>query len=158
MFTARARITIEFNKAFKTLHRITLNLNSDEYAIGRASNAEEYGSGEQARVRDIITKEASSDKHNMISVLNSHEELIDIPSVYIHSNKIVFAPYLVNVSRDIGVLRWSENSKKYFFTSSCPRTQIFVNRTNIKKDEKIVLKNLDKIEDGKLVFSITIEC
>ena len=140
---------------------VELNLDSDSYAIGRANNELEFGSGNEKSIRLRITKEANANPDQVISILNKHLELKNIPAVYItahkgYGKKIVFAPYLLSVSRDIGVLSW--NKSEYRFTSSGPSSRIFIkgiDTIEVKKGEQKYLHHCDKLVDGTETFEIT---
>ena len=162
LLTSKAKIVITFNRGYTTLSQVELNLDSNSYAIGRASNEIELGSGDEKLIRQRIEKEVAANPMQVKSILNGQRELQNIPAVYItphnvHGKKIVFAPYIVSISRDIGFLTWDKT--EYQFTSSGPSTGILINGIDtiaVNKGETKYLHHCDKLQDGEGVFEITI--
>ena len=160
LLTSKAKIIITFNRNYTTLSSVELNLDSDSYAIGRASNEIELGSGDEKLTRKRIYDEVIKNPNQVMSILNRYPELKGIPAVYVtahqvHGKKIVFAPYLTNISRDIGFLTFDRS--EYQFTSNGPSIGIFsrnVDLREVKKGQKMYLHYCNTLEDGDDIFKI----
>ena len=160
LFTAKAQIVIAFNSGYTTLRPVSLNLDSDSYAIGRASNEIEFGGGNEKLIRQRIEKEVAANPMQVKSILNGQRELQNIPAVYItphnvHDKKIVFAPYIVSVSRDIGFISYFKNIKKYRITVGGSASRIRLNGSIYNKNDSLFLEDGCKLADGDNVFEIT---
>ena len=160
LLTSKAKIIITFNSEYTTLSPVELNLDSNSYAIGRASNEIELGSGDEKLIRQRIEKEVAANPTQVNSILNGHAELKNIPAVYItahqvHGKKIVFAPYIVSISRDIGFISYIKNINKYRITVGRSASRIRLNGSIYNKNDSLFLEDGCKLADGDNVFEIT---
>ena len=139
---------------------VPLTLDAVTYAIGRANYELEYR-GIEKKIRVAIEREVTALPDKVISILNSHPELRNLPAAYItphkvKGRKIVFAPYIAGISSDIGFLSW--DGSEYRFTSNEPRTGILIKGTDIRsvnKGETIHLHHSNTLQYGNGVFEIT---